>query len=91
MPAAFRPSIAGRSASERASARPAGLARDLAGLHRHQRALVRPRLEHERQEVGPRIPFDVELHPVATRREVRGDLAHVVGTDVALVGARDAP
>jgi hypothetical protein len=68
--------------------RPAGLTGDLAGLHRHERALVRPHLVHERQQVWPRVAFDVVLDPIAKRREQRSDLANVAAGDVAFVRPR---
>ena len=49
------------SASARRVGRPARFAGDLAGLHRHERALIGLDREHELEEPGPRIAFDVEL------------------------------
>jgi hypothetical protein len=67
-----------RSADDRAAqvvgrrvGRPAGLAGDLARLHRHQRALVRADLVDQLEQAGPRIPLDVELDVVPPRRQVR--------------------
>ena len=40
---------------------PAGLARDLARHHRHERALIGPHLLDEIEQLRPRIAFDVEL------------------------------
>ena len=59
--------------------RPAGLAGDLARRDRHERALVRPHREHQRDQIGPRIAFDVELDVGRLRLEQRGDLADVAG------------
>jgi hypothetical protein len=63
-------------------------ARNLAGLHRHERALIRFDREHEVEKTRPRITFDVELDAALERRQLVGDLVHVRRRDVALVGAR---
>ena len=58
--------------------RPAGLAGDLAGLHRHERALIGLAPPAPAPEIGPRIAFDVELDAALERRELVGDLVHIV-------------
>ena len=59
----------------------------------HQRGLRRPRLRAQREETGialarrrERIAFEIELDPVLARQ--RRQRQHVVGADVARVGAR---
>ena len=47
--------------------RPAGMAGNLARLHRHQRALIRLDLVHQREEIVARVPLDVELDGAAAR------------------------
>src|SRR5215472_11259605 len=67
---------------------PAGLAGDFAWRDWDERALVGPHLFDQRDEVGPGIPFDVEFDMRLAPRKHRRHLAHIVGGDVALVGAR---
>src|SRR5207244_787804 len=66
----------------------AGLAGDFAGHDRHQRALVRPHLADHLEQVGARIPLDVELDVGAPRRQEGGDVVDVAAVDVPFVGAR---
>ena len=68
--------------------RPSRLARHFAGVHRHERALMRADLPHHRQEIGPRVALDVEFHLAPLRAQECGDGLHVVARDVAGVGAR---
>ena len=53
----------------------------------HEGHLMRPQVAHEAHQVVERVSLDVVLglRPVLQQR---GDLVHVVGTDVALVGPR---
>ena len=69
---------------------PAGFARNLAGLHRHERALIGLDREHQVEKTRPRIAFDVELDAALERRQLVGDLVHVGGRDVALRRRADA-
>jgi hypothetical protein len=49
---------------------------------------MRPHSVNEIEEIGPRIPLDVELDAIAERRELRGNLEHVAGRDVTGISAR---
>src|SRR5687768_13863578 len=49
---------------------------------------MRPHFQHQLEEVGARIAFDVELDTIAMRREECGNLSHILPRDVTLVGAR---
>src|SRR6185503_12151956 len=68
--------------------RPSRLTRDLARLHRHQRALRRfHRMDHV-QQVRAWVAFDVELDPTIQRLEPRRYLLHVYGRDVPSISTR---
>src|SRR5262245_1093297 len=66
--------------------RPAGLARDLARLDRNNRALRGPQLANECQEIGPRVPFDIELGPAVKFVQQCRDVMNVTLGDVPGVG-----
>jgi hypothetical protein len=67
---------------------PACLAGDLAGNHGHERALIGADFFNERDQIRPRITFDVELDARRLCAQEGGDLADVGGRDVPLVGSR---
>ena len=70
-PAAFkRADDAGKRVGRRIG-RPSGFARDLARLHRHERALIGFHGEHQIEEPGARIAFDVEFDAALERRRAR--------------------
>ncbi len=77
-----------RKAGRIRTGRPSCLARDFAGQHRHERALIGPHSLNELDEIGPRIAFDIEFdsRPLAFQR--LHDVVHVLRLDVPLIGAR---
>jgi hypothetical protein len=58
--------------------RPARFARDLTRLHGHQRALIGLDREHELEKSGTRIAFDVVFDAALERRQLVGDVVHVL-------------
>ena len=68
--------------------RPSGLAGDLAGTHRHERALRRPDLLHELEKIGTWITLDVVLDPPLEPANQRRDLANIGGSDMPCFRAR---
>ncbi len=68
--------------------RPSRLARDLSRCNRHQCALIRLHLVHQREEITARIAFDVELDASAIPGKQLGQLPHVRERDVPRIRAR---
>jgi hypothetical protein len=68
--------------------RPSTLTRDLAWLHRYQRALRGHDVAYERDEVWTRVTFDVELDAPAERWQERRNLMYVGRRDVPAVRSR---
>src|SRR5262245_42561715 len=64
------------------------MTRDFARDDGHERALVWVDLVHQRDQIGPRIPFDVELDEGTPPLERARDVANVLGRNVPPVSAR---
>ena len=57
------------------------------GIDRNDRALLGDHLVHQVDEVWPRVALHVELDAGANAVQPHGNVAHVVGRDMPLVGA----
>src|SRR6185295_12626276 len=66
---------------------PAGLAGDFAGHHRHQRALIGPDFVDQREQIRPRITFDVVFDRRPNPRERACDVANILRRDVTRICA----
>ena len=83
MPRACSASITSGSRPAAGPGVPSGLAGDLARHDRHERALIGPDLEHQIDQLRPRIAFDVVLDRRARAASARAIVAHILRRDVA--------